>query len=341
MAKQIAMGIYEKANVLQNFGTVFNDWTRTNTKWVRFWVSWDPTRGGGSVSDYVFALDEQIRIARRLQLGVILTFVNFPSWVNGVTDQEPDYRRLPPVDLSPTSWYATYLAWVMLRWSQLNPNNGGAYCNILEICNEPNLYRERVGIPLHFHAGRMMMTARQIQLNGLVSPLLAAPAVADIASNPPNPGEQERGCRPFVAALCNYLRSQGFAPDGFWMWTQHNYTDIRNGTTTLAQAVRDRLKANGFWTAFPTLDASNPVIYLTEGGSRMVDAGTVAVQDATMRQAYANCHNDDPNRGQGLGMFTNYLDISSTDPDHDTGLRDPVSLEPRPLYWTWAGFPVT
>jgi hypothetical protein len=357
MAKQIAMGVYEQSDVLQNFGLVHNDWPATGTAWVRFWVSWDhlaprqpavapeldeqPTRGGGTVREYVFALDAQIRLARSKGLGVILTFFNFPSWVNGVGDDYPDYRRLPPLDLSPTSWYAAYLAWVMLRWSAANPNNGGAYCNILEICNEPNLYQHREGIPLHFHAGRQMITARQIQLNGLFTPILAGPAVADLANNPPNPAPTERGCRPFVAALCNYLRSQGFAPDGFWMWTHHNYTDVKNGTTTLAQAVRDRLKANGFWTGFPTLNAANPFVYLTEGGSRIVDAGTLAAQASTMAQAHANCHNDNPALGEGLGMFTNYLDVGSTDPNHDTGLRDPSSLQPRPLYSTWASFPTT
>jgi hypothetical protein len=229
----------------------------------------------------------------------------------------------------------------MIRWSALNPNNGGAYCNIFEVCNEPNLYEIPPGVstPLHFYAGRQIITARQIQLNGLFSPILAAPALGDDARL--DTGDFARGCRPFTEALCNYLRSQNFQPDGFWMWTHHNYTDIENsvnnGTTTLAQAVRTRISANGFWTGYPNVNASDPYIYQTEGGSRAGQG--LSTQASTLAKNYAQCHND--SSGRGIGMYTNYLDVTSTDPRFDTGLREAATLAARPVYFTWAGFGTT
>lgn len=358
MPKMIAMAQYEQTNPAQNFGAVWTDWPNTRTTWVRIWVSWDhiaphapngvapqddtaPTWNGGTVKEHVAALDAQIAFARSKGINVMLTFYNFPAWVNNVPQSYPNYRRLPPQDMSQTSWYAQYLLWAMVRWSALNPNNNGAYCNAFEICNEPNLYElwPNDPTPLYYYAGRQMVTAQKLQQQfGIYSPVLAGPALGD--DDRLDTGPNLRGCRPFAEALCNYLRSQGFVPSIYWMWTHHNYKDVINGNTTLAQAVRGKLMANSFWAAYPNGDASRPYIYVTEGGSRLADVGGDRnLQATTVSTAYNACHSDAS--GAGIGMFANYLDVGGGDPKFDTGLRDAPSLAPRPLYATWAGFPTT
>jgi hypothetical protein len=112
LRKSLSMGVYSKSNATQNFGAVATDWPATNTPYVRFFVDWlqlapqtppngvfsnpidnpTPLTQGGTVGEYVRAIDNQIGLARGYKLKVVLTFINTPPWASGVSDQTPDFR---------------------------------------------------------------------------------------------------------------------------------------------------------------------------------------------------------------------------------------------------------
>ena len=353
LRKSISMGVYAANNQGQNFGYFASDWAATNTAWVRFFIDWTqlapygynnpatdttplPPSRGGTPQSYVQAMDAQIAYARSLGIKVILAFHLFPEWANGVPGGTvPFANTYPPADLSTTSPYASYLYFVMARWSVFNPNNNGAYADFIEICNEPNIYRAKDAAgnmvpPSHVVAGRMMTTAQYIQrATGITSPILVGPSVAD------TPGVTSRhiDVRDYVSDLLGYLAAVGFSADQYFAWSHHNYTDIKNGTTTLAQAVRDRLRTK--WTGWPYADSSNPYVLITEGGAMFPVYGSPA-QGQKVQAGYNNVHNDNPSLGQGLAMFTTYLDV--TDPAYDTGLRN-TAFTPRQLYTQWGALP--
>ena len=343
--KSIAMGVFDLNDVNQNFGYWAADWYYTNTPYVRFWIPWyklapygmnNPATDGSplpgssfTVAQHVAGLDAQIKYARQLGLKVVLTFDWFPQWANGTPD-----RRTPPPDVSVGSAWATYLAWIIARWSALNPNNNGAYADFIEICNEPNGYTAIPGTypAAHYVAGRMMMTAQTIQSYGWTTPILCGPAIADKST-----------AASFTADLLGYLQSSGFwaltLPGGnpYFAWTQHNYGDIESGGggTSRAQGIGGQLVNR--WKGWPNADPGNPYVLITEGGARLANFSQA---DAAARTAlaYNNAHNEVA--GRGLAMFTNYLDVSDTQPSGDCGLRNTdAGRTPRPLYTTWSGLP--
>lgn len=346
LRKQMAMGVYSLSNVNQNFGFVGLDWPYTNTPYVRFWVDWtqlapnrppngiysnpaiDPTplMQGGTVAQYVLAIDNQISLARSYGLNVVLTFFNTPPWASGQTYQTPNYRLYPPTDLSNGGPWSNYFLFCFVRWSVFNPSNGGAYCDFLEVCNEPNLESFPVS---HTVPGRMMVIAQGWQdLFNLVSPILAGPATDDNSTS-----------QTYTGSLLSYLAANGFNfVDPFWAWSHHNYRDIlgTNGTvtTTRSQRIRTELK-NAAWRGWPFSDASNPYVLLTEGGANFDTLGAGG-QVNRMTDSYNLTHNDIAGQGQGLAMFTQYLDITA--PTFNTGLRN-TALVPRQLYSAWASFP--
>jgi len=353
MRKQVAMGVFSASNVNQNFGYTYLDWPWTTTNWVRFWVDWTqlapvgpnnpptdqtPLPQGGTVAQYVQGIDNQIILARALNLNVMLTFFRCPQWANGVPSSYPNSNLYPPIDLSATSWWADYFLFCLTRWSALNPNNGGAYADVLEICNEPNIYPTDArggGPPSPSIAGAMMVTAQTVRREfNITTPILAGPAVLDVAGAT----SKRIDCRDYVSAVMAYLSGNGFASgDVYFAWSTHNYSDIANQDTTLGQGMRTRLKsASPAWSGWPYADSSNPYVFQTEGGAlfNLLGAGG---QSNRMNTAYTNAHNDSAKFGQGLAMVTNYLDI--TDPNFDTGLRN-TAYAPRQLYATWAQEPV-
>jgi hypothetical protein len=184
----------------------------------------------------------------------------------------------------------------------------------------------------------MMLIAQTWQgLSGLTSPILAGPALDDRTSSDPRIDSAA-----YTRSLLSYLRTGGFNfADPYWAWSHHNYRDIKGAasgtvTTTRAQRIRTELK-NAGWRGWPHGDPTNPYILQTEGGARVNELGTGGQSDR-IRNSYNLCHNDNPGQGEGLAMFTNYLDI--TDPGTDTGLRDKFpTLVKRPVYGTWASLP--
>jgi hypothetical protein len=356
LRKQISMGVYSQSNVTQNFGLVAADWPATNTPYVRFWVDWlqlapnrppngifanpaidtsTPLPQGGTVAQYVQAMDNQIGLARAYGLKVVLTFVNCPSWANGRQGAE-NSRLYPPTDLSGGGPWSYYFLFCFLRWSAFNPSNGGAYCDFFEICNEPNLYLPDP-VP-HTVPAAMMLIAQTWQgISGLTSPILAGPALDDRTSTDPLIDSTV-----YTRSLLAYLKAKGFNfADQYWAWSHHNYRDIKGSasgtvTTTRAQRIRTELKTAG-WRGWPRGDASTPYLLQTEGGVKLNELGARAQSDR-VRDSYNLCHNDAPGQGEGLAMFSNYLDITA--PVFDTGLREyNPTFTPREVYTTWARLP--
>lgn len=358
MRKSMATGVYSKNNVNQNFGYVGLDWPYTNTPYVRMWVDWqqlapqrpadgifrnpgtDPTplpaSKGGTVQEYVYAIDQQLRLARNYNLKIVLTFVNTPAWACNPAPGDTDPRLTAPSDLSNGSPYSAYIGWCILRWSPFNTQANGAHCDILEVCNEPNLFHpDPVSEAV---AGRMMIIAQGWQAaTGLVAPILAGPGTDDRTSSNAVIDSQM-----YTRRLLAYLRNNGFNMSSpLWAWSHHNYRDIKgtNGTVSMtrAQRVRDELKAAN-WRGWPFADSS-AYLLLTEGGAHFNDAfDQLGAQGQVnrMTDAYNLARNDTPNQGEGLAMFTQYLDI--TDAGFDTGIRNSAAQE-RQLYSAWANFP--
>src|SRR5215210_4236584 len=70
---------------------------QTGTRWARLWADWPslmPTAAGFD-QPRLQALDEQIALARRDGLRLILTLYRFPTWANGID-------QLPPEQLTAT-----------------------------------------------------------------------------------------------------------------------------------------------------------------------------------------------------------------------------------------------
>jgi len=357
LRKSMATGVYSLVNVNQNFGYVGIDWPVTNTPYVRFWIDWQqlapnrppngifsnpatdntllPPSKGGTVAMYVQGIDAQIRLARSLGLKVVLTFLNTPAWACNPASGDPDPRLTVPADLSNGGPYSNYILWCLLRWTVFNPNANSAYCDFLEVCNEPNLFHPDPASEAV--AGRMMIIAQGWRiLLGLPSPVLAGPATDDRTSQNATLDSQM-----YTRRLLTYLRDNGFNfVDPFFAWSHHNYRDIKgtNGTVTMSRAQNIRTELNtAAWRGWPFGDGSNYVL-LTEGGAHFNDQfDQLGAQGQVnrMTDAYNLCHNDTAGEGRGLAMFTQYLDI--TDPGFDTGLRNTLAA-PRQLYFAWANF---
>lgn len=349
-------GGVRKALVLNNFnvgtdpGNSLYYWApdiqAMNTPWLRLWVDWValaptappegepvnpaldeeiPAGGGWSPAQYVAYLDFQVRAAKEAGLGVILTFWLYPNWVNGGTAV---YGL--PGDVGPESPWAQYLLWVMTRYNAFNPDAQGGHCDVLEICNETDL--GGAGPDLAVKAAttaQMMVTAAKLKRDhGLRSPLLAGPGHTDLGFH-----------ADFVDLLLAELRRLGFVGDAGFAWSMHNYADMQDATTARAQNVRARLAP--VWAGWPNGTPGAPQILTTEGGSQ-------APNRTDQRNAVVRAHQlwSHPATGDGLAMFSQYLNVSS--PVFDTGMRNfspygneggrPEAAFPRrPLWRAWAG----
>src|SRR3954452_18445062 len=69
----------------------------TGTRWVRIWADW-PTLmpdASGFAPAFIDSLHDQIALARRDGLRIVLTLYRFPTWANGV-------GRMGPAELAAT-----------------------------------------------------------------------------------------------------------------------------------------------------------------------------------------------------------------------------------------------
>src|SRR3954447_3196595 len=191
----------------------------TGTRWVRMWADWPTLMPNPGAFDQVNirSLDEQIALARRDGLRIVLTLYRFATWANGTAAMTPDEltTTMPdrkasatspetsakalnmryPDDVSPASAWGDFVDRIASRYSRANPDRPSldATIDVLEIGNEPNLqWWPQQGpstdpanafgagpVVIHDVIARMFATAKTITARYASEPVLAGPGLAD------------------------------------------------------------------------------------------------------------------------------------------------------------------
>jgi hypothetical protein len=232
----------------------------TGTRWARMWADWFtlmPARGQFDQARLA-SLDEQIALARRDGLRLILTLYRFPLWANGAANLTPDQvaatmpdRRTQgqldtqakalnfryPNDVSPGSDWGQFVDFIAGRYSRGNPARPSldATVDVLEICNEPNLQWwpqqgpsptanafDQGNVIIHEVVARMFASAQTIVNQYGGEPVLGGPGAADFLEVT----RLRTGYRRFSDLLLAALTAAGFQPGSRFAWTHHNYTDV-------------------------------------------------------------------------------------------------------------------
>ncbi len=210
----------------------------------------------------------------------------------------------------------------------------------------------------------MMRLAQQVAASLGGFPIMLGPAVSDIRGS----SRLRTDKKVFVDSLLSRLEVLGALNLPSVCWSQHNYDDVTydrgpgspTGNIELGTLdTRARLTSHG-WRGWPTQNAADPRMLLTEGGVTLQDVmakygqggslttdrgGNVppisqsqylAKQAALLERAWNRMRTN--TEGAGVGMMTNYL--FWTDPNYDSGLVDSPTNSPpngaiRPAYNTW------
>jgi hypothetical protein len=325
--------------------------TDTGTPWIRMWADWPslqpsadhaPDDPHNPAASKLRALDEQIALANRLGVRVLLMPYRFPRWANGTEDgtrgprgQPPEYRLQPGAYGSDGVW-AAFFAFLHERYHagrESGPRVAG-----FELVNEPNLQLwPQPGVPRE--VAQLLKTAQGISARHAHSTMLYAPSISDDDAR-----SSERYTRwdEFVPALLDELEAIGYLPHSGQAWSHHNYTDVeKRQTETRSQAIRALLK--GRWGGH--VEGEAPTVYVTEGGARLSRMPDLYPGEDP-REAQARClrdawalHERPDGAGAGIAMFAQYL--LHSDPNFDSGLLDPYpSTVKRPAYEAWRAFPV-
>jgi hypothetical protein len=253
----------------------------TGTRWVRMWADWPtlmPTANGFATA-IIDSLDEQIALARRDGLRIVLTLYRFPTWANGIDGMSqaeldatmPDRRTATQPDTSaksplfrypdvvtPQSAWGDFVDRIASRYSAGNPARPSldATIDVLEITNEPNLQwwpqqgRSTTADPfapgplvVHDVLARMFATAKTIVARYGNQPMLGGPGLADSVGDT----RLRTGYGTLANSLLATLRTTGFTAGATFAWTHHNYTDVTfdqgAGTTAPDTATTDRTKS--------------------------------------------------------------------------------------------------
>jgi hypothetical protein len=232
---------------------------QTGTRWVRMWADWPTLMPDASGFDPVIvrSLDEQIALARRDGLRIVLTLYRFPTWANGTDALTPDEltRSMPdrassptatnpkslmfryPADVSAGSAWGDFVDRIASRYSAGNPARASldATIDVLEIANEPNLQwwpqqgPSTTGDPfgpgdvvVHDALVRMFATAQTIVARYGNEPMLGGPAMADSVGDT----RLRTGYGTLSDRLLPALRAARFTAGARFVWTHHNYTDV-------------------------------------------------------------------------------------------------------------------
>lgn len=249
---------------------------QSGTRWVRMWADW-PTLmpdSSGFAPAIIDSLDEQIALARRDGLRIVLTLYRFPTWANGVdgmtatqlADTMPDRKSSPtasdasaksllfryPADVSPASAWGDFVDRIASRYSAGNPARPSldATIDVLEIANEPNLQwwpqqgasttADPYGpgdLVVHDALVRMFATAKTIASRYGNEPMLGGPGLADSVGDT----RLRTGYATLSDRLLPALSAAGFTPGARFAWTHHNYTDVtfdQGAGTTAPDAAR-------------------------------------------------------------------------------------------------------
>jgi hypothetical protein len=235
---------------------------QTGTHWVRMWADW-PTlmpNAGGLDPAIVGSLDEQIALARRDGLRIVLTLYRFATWANGTDAMTPaqldatlpDRRSSPtatsakalnmryPDDVSVNSAWGDFVARIAGRYSRGNAARPSldATIDVLEITNEPNLqWWPQQGpsndpanafaqgpVVIHDVLARMFATAKTITARWGGEPMLGGPGLAD--STAATDSRLRTGYDTTSDRLLPALATSGFTAGSRFAWTHHNYTDV-------------------------------------------------------------------------------------------------------------------
>jgi hypothetical protein len=206
------------------------------------------------------SLDEQIALARRDGLRIVLTLYRFATWANGTDAMTPaqldatlpDRRSSPaatsakalnmhyPDDVSVTSAWGDFVTRIAGRYSRGNPARPSldATIDVLEIANEPNLQwwpqqgpsadpanpYARGPVVIDDVVTRMFATAKTITARWDGEPMLGGPGLAD--STAATDSRLRTGYDTTSDRLLPGLRASGFTAGARFAWTHHNYTDV-------------------------------------------------------------------------------------------------------------------
>lgn len=290
----------------------------TNTPWVRLWADGPSLWPADGVADTArwAALDQQIAQARTDGLSIILTSYRWPRWLNGTAGLTPanegqtgatlrqgkSYEFRFPDDTTMTGRWAAWINTLIARYSKNSPSrpSPNAWINFLEIVNEPanQCWPQRSDDGQYevvsCRVARMMQTAHQIAANYGYEPLLMAPGAADIDRGPSDYSVTDYS--EFTGNTLDQLASIGFPGGTNWVWTVHNYKDIRYGVNRV-QGVRSILA--GRWAGWPSADVNNPWVWITEGGANLAWS-TLATQGPLISSAW-NRMVSDGSSGVGVG----------------------------------------
>ena len=325
--------------------------TDTGTRWIRMWADWPSLQPSADhapddplnpSAHKLRALDEQIALANRLGIRVLLMPYRFPRWANGSEDgargprgQAPEYR-LPAGAYGHDGAWAAFFTFLHDRYHA--GRESGPRVEGFELVNEPNLQLwPQPGVPRE--VAQLLKTAQGISARRAHSTMLYAPSISD--DDAPS-SERHTRWDEFVPALLGELEAIGYLPHSGQAWSHHNYTDVeKRQTSTRSQAIRALLR--GRWGGH--VEGDGPTVYITEGGARLSQMPRLypaedprAAQAKCLRDAWA-LHERADGAGAGVAMFAQYLLYA--DPNFDCGLLDPFpSTVKRPAYQAWKAFPV-
>ncbi|HEX8856118.1 MAG TPA: hypothetical protein VF752_11000 [Thermoleophilaceae bacterium] len=338
-----------------------------------------PDRGSGAWR--LAELDKQIAQANADGVHVILCSYRFPTWANGTADLSPseevtyelpdrasaagtsrkDLRFKLPENLGPTSAWAAWIRFLVKRYGPGSPSRKPTIA-ALEVCNEPNgqmwpLQRPSTTadaytdgpLTVQTAVAQMFITAQGITAEFGSQPVLMGPATADSTGD----SRLAVSYDTFTGALLDELTRLGFRAGPQFAWTHHNYTDVESDlgsgswTGDLANgaaAVREMLR--GRWAGWPSADASQPRVFMTEGGARLSEIANVygssdrefllQRQAELIQRNWARMRSE--REGAGIAMFAQYL--FGTDASFDSGLCDPSGVK-RPAYDAWKALPLS
>jgi hypothetical protein len=235
---------------------------QTGTRWVRMWADWPTLMPDATGFDpaIIGSLDEQIALARRDGLRIVLTLYRFATWANGtdamtaaqLAATAPDRRSSRtatsakalnmryPDDVTPGSAWGDFVDRIARRYSRGSAGRPSldATIDVLEIGNEPNLQwwpqqgpstdpANEFGpgpVVIHDVLARMFATAKTITTRYGGEPVLGGPGLAD--STAATNSRLRTGYDTTSDGLLPALTAAGFTAGARFAWTHHNYTDV-------------------------------------------------------------------------------------------------------------------
>jgi len=321
------------------------------------------------------AIDQQVRAANEDGVGVVLCLDwRYPLWASHppggavFAQNDPELGVGPhgesaswrfPLELgpgSPWAWFASHLFARYARGAAPNPsgprvgpggalskgNAQGAFVDVVEICNEPNLFPwpQGEGGANAIAATVAMFKTAEVLAEPFGTALLG-PGTADLPAH-----EGMTVYDGFTRGVAAGLR--GWRPRVPVGWSHHNYTDIREGSAECYARVCDILTEERWHDA-------KAKIWLTEGGFDLgptTPAVSVAEADQARLiaagwdrlQALSDRHEAAGGIGQVFAFGQHTLEDlpfrgASFSLRRPAGVLGEAEGKPRPAYAVWRDLP--